>query len=518
VNEKSISLASGQSFLSISDSLINATVIKGEIHLDIESNALWTANVLQDWIIVHEENKTGSGTLKILWDDNDGTESRSAEIVITTGDIVKIVKVNQSHPSKVISVRGIAGDILSLGKSQVEIQFNGHVDIKIITSLYWNCLGEISSPSYNTTRDLATFNFACGGLGASYPFHIEWEDQFGNKFIGDFQVDFFERTLEIEGMIVSRYNVPNQDTQWLLTKSPGKLYHIDLNSLTILKEFPWVHDNIFGDVLTQSPYDQMLYIANGHAIDIVNPQTGKRNRRVTLPPVERQPHSNYYVRDMGFNKKGMGILSVYQTGSSGKSWFIMDTANGDRIYTHPINGWDADQYYDISHLKTSHDQSSIFLYATGIEERGLVKADDTMNTFTMIQSFSYIRSLLGAIYYSRASDKILFTHSEIDVLEGNHLFELGYLGFGHFVADFAYQSNFTSHVYIAESDGRSLLLLDYKNGQILKRFPISGGIWNRLTATLNGEFLLAESNDSGYDPVNETFFTKIFQYSTALFK
>jgi len=511
--QQDYTLEKGQSKLSVSAASVNATVVKGDFELQVLSNSDWTIETEADWITLSEQKGTDNKDVKITWEENRDPEERRADIILSAGELTIIIKVQQSFPSKLLQVVGKVGDILSTEKTRVDLLFNGAVSIKSITPLYRNCMGEPIVPTYQSANHRVSFIYSCGRLAGTYPFTLEWEDPHGNLFRDNFEVKFFDKNLEIKGMVMGRFLVPNEDKLWLTTAQPSKSYQIDIKTLEVLNEFA-IGTSVFAPVITQNPYNQKLYISNNEYIDIYDPQTGKRISRVKLPPVENQAFMHHYVVEMAFNNAGMGILRVFYSGSSGSDWFIIDSTDNHRIYHHGRNGWNERQYHEVRFIKTSFNQKNIMIYGTGVDERGLIQTDEKIDAlYTRYSMFESGTDAIG-IHYSRTKERILLKHGGMDILDNGQLFQVPYMGFTPYVVEFALRED---QVYAFDGDTWALHVIDYKNNNILKTFVTGEGLWSNIISTLDGEFLITETDNYGHNPNDESLTTKFFLFNTSDF-
>ncbi|HSJ66504.1 MAG TPA: carboxypeptidase regulatory-like domain-containing protein [Anditalea sp.] len=511
VSEKNFGMKIGEAILEVSDTLIMASTIKSEFELSINSNTSWTAKSSEPWVKLNAEEGIGEKTIKVVWDNNPGDNSREAVIHISAGGIIKEVRVLQTVPLKIISMQGRAGELVSQNKSTIELLFNGHVTIKRITQIFSGCQGELSAPVYNGSKDGLTFTYSCGRMGGKYPFLIEYEDQFGNFYTENIEVDFYDKILEIRGMVVGRFNIPNEDTQWVLTRSPARVYKLDLKSLSIIKEFNIEERFSRGPYITLNPYNNLLYISNGVSIDIINPNTGSLLSTIALPPVPFREYENYFVHEMGFNDKGMGLLKVYETNSSGNTWFVIDTANGNKIFTSEQYGWNDNQFHNISSIRASHDQKTLFMYGDGSGNRGVVQTNQSLNNFDMKYEFN--ANSFPRIDYSKNDDRKVLVGHDVRVFDENQAYVFDYLGFSVFASDFCYSCGQNSYLYLAATENYKFLIMDYKTKVKLKEFNVGTG-WVQITSTFEGNHLVVESNNYGYNHDAETFSTKFYHIST----
>lgn len=513
VSEKNFELKIGESILMVSDTLIMASTVKSESELSINSNTSWTAKSNEPWVKLNTEAGLGNKVIKVVWDKIPSDESREAIIHISAGSITKSVRVSQNAPLKLISIKGTAGEIISQKKSSIDLAFNGPVNIKQITAIFKGCMGELSAPVYNAAKDGLTFIYSCGRMGGKYPFLVEYEDQFGNFYTENIEVDFYDKILEVNGRVVSRFNVPNEDAQWVLTRYPGRVYKLDLKTLSVIKEFHVEERLNYTPYITLNPYNNLLYISNGFSIDIINPNTGNLLSTISLPHVPFREHENYYVVEMAFNDKGMGLLKAYETGSSGNTWFVMNTANNNSIYTHEQYGWDENQYRNISSIRASHDQKTIFMYADGNSQGGLVQADPQVGNLNL--NFQFIGYSWPRIDYSRNDDRKLLVGLDVSVLDGNQQYVLDYIGYSGFVSDFCYSNN--SLVFIAETEEYKFSVRNYKTNVKLKEYSVASG-WKQITSTYDNTHLVVQANNYGYNSDAETFTTKFYHITTEGFQ
>lgn len=514
ISEKDFSLSIGEPILVLSDTLIMASTIKSEVQLGINSNTSWTAKSMAPWIKLNKEEGTGDNVIKVIWENNTSDNAREGIIIISAGSVTKAVKVAQTVPLKIIKIKGIAGESISKTKSAIELLFNGQVTISKITPISGFCIGELSAPTYNVAKDGLTFTYACGSLGGKYPFFIEYKDQFNNTYTENIEVEFYDKMLEIRGMVVSRFNSPNEDVQWLLTKSPARIYKMDLHTFAILDEFAIEERFSRSPYITINPFNNLLYISNGVSIDIIDPNTGKLVSNIALPAVPYREYENFYVVEMAFNKKGMGLIKSYQTGSSGSTWFVINTAEGNTIAYHHQYGWEDEQYNKISSIKTSHDQKTIYMYGERGLKRGILQSDESVNNLNMIVE-SYV-ALFNRISYSNNDERKLIIGDEVIVIDGDQFYELGRIGHYIFTSDFYYNSEQKPYLFFAETEERRFNIMDYKKKDKLKEYMLGAG-WSQITSTRDGKYLFVETNNYGYNRDTDTFFTKLFHFSTARF-
>jgi len=118
------------------------------------------------------------------------------------------------------------------------------------------------------------------------------------------------------------------------------------------------------------------------------------------------------------------------------------------------------------------------------------------------------------IHYSRTDERILVKHGGMDILDGGQLFQMPYIVFTPYVVEFASSEG---RLYALDGDTWALHVVDHKNNNILKTFVTGGGRWTNIISTLDGEFLITETDDYGYNPNDESATTKFFLFDAMYF-
>jgi hypothetical protein len=511
VNERDISLKLGEARLEVSTELIRATVVSGNSTLGITSNTSWTITNTSPWISLSPTESKGNQTVTINWDAQEGETEREAIIEIKAGNISKAVKIQQPLPAKIVEINPFFGNTLKEKSQGFELVFSGPVTIEEIRNLYFYCQPPNIPFQYNDQKNRVTFTYTCGRIGGEYPFLVVFKDEFGNSYNQNIDVGFFDQELNFEGYIQSGHTMSGEDRQWILTKEPNKIYLIDLQKLEILKSFNL--GNFRLRYLSHNPFNNQLYIATEDGkLLVVNPDNGNVINTIDLPEVPFQESENYYVNSMVFNLRGFAFIEVYQTGSSGQSWFIMDSANGHKIYRHPDYGWDSGQFYHALYPKVSVDQKNIYFYGPSSDIRRVVKMDEQAENWTTITEITDRASTENMIK-SRKDDKLILDHNgDIQILEGEEEINLGVIGYSLMIFDFCYTCPNPKTILLVDRRDQIFGFYDYAGRETTKRYLAGGGgQWMNILNTLDGKHLIVETDDYGYDPQTGHFTAKMLR-------
>lgn len=498
VNEKDITLKLGEALLDLSIDRIHASVVAGKTELEIKSNTGWNISSNANWVNTNTDSGQGNQTIIVNWNAHSGENAREAIIEVKAGNLVKTIKVFQSKALNILEVNAIFGNLVKEKAPGFELVFSGPVTLTGITNLTFLCQ-PLSIPfEYNTTKDRITFTYTCGRIGGTYPFLIEYTDALNNQYAVNIDVEYFDESLRFDGYIQSRHTLSGEDKQWVLTRDPDRLYLLDLQKLEILKTFHLGSINPWN--LSLNPYNNQLYVATRNAeLLVYNSNNGNLFQRIELPGVPFQEFNKFFVNDMVFNQKGIAVMEVYQTGSSGISWFIMDSADGHQIQEHPDMGWDNGQLTNILFPTTSTDQKYIYFYGQGIEDRGVFKMDEKAEKWSNLME-TWDLSLVSNMIKSRKEEKFILDHGDIQVLDNGQRFDLGYRGYNHTGSDFCYGCSQSKTILLVGNE-KVLDFLDYGSGELYKHFQLGGnGNWIHLLQTLDGKHMVVTTDNYNHDP------------------
>lgn len=105
----------------------------GSANVDIQSNTKWTMTTTESWLSLSQRQGSGNATVEIsVTEDNPEPVSRSAEITVTAGDLIKTIRATQK-----------AGLSLSVSPSdpQLSADKGATVNFEITTNSAWTITG-----------------------------------------------------------------------------------------------------------------------------------------------------------------------------------------------------------------------------------------------------------------------------------------------------------------------------------------------------------------------------------------
>ncbi|WPR77671.1 carboxypeptidase regulatory-like domain-containing protein [Algoriphagus sp. NG3] len=515
VNEADFSLEVGEEILMVPDSLINAGVKSGVFELRVLSNTSWTISSDSEWASLSSSGGNGDSKLLVTWTENMADSTKTAILTLKSGKIQQSIKVIQASAIKIIDTKGIGGNQLASDPhSKVTITFSRPISlVQRIDPLFRNCQGASFSPILNSDRTELTFTYSCGRLGIKYPFTIEFLDDENNSHIENFDVEFYDKKLAIDGMVSSTYAAPNEDKLWITTTAPAKVYKIDMNKFEIEKEFKYTELGPYEHTVTLNPYNNLLYISNRGKLDVYNPETGQLVKSISLPKPEYDLYSDHYVFSMAFNKKGLGILSLRHTGSSGEKWVKIDSSKDHLISIPAEYGYEEGQFHQAFSVSTSNDQKKLRFVVPDGNNRGFYESNEALTEFTEALSFVGEAGFNSAVY-SKADDRTILDLQDFSVIDGDNFYRLGYLGYSNIAFEFLYNTT-KPLIYCAAIERGAFFIYDYKQKEITQQY--SSGDWRYTGGTLDGKHLIVRPHDMEYNESTDTFESNLLLFLTDAF-
>lgn len=515
VNEADFSLDLGEEVLAVSDSVIKAGVQYGKYELLVQSNTSWTIISDSDWVSLSNSNGIGDGKIDLSVKENTGDSIQTAILTLSTGKITKSIKVVQASSLKITRTKGVGGNQLASDpNSKVIISFNRPISSVVrIDPLFRNCEGAPFSPTFNEDHTELSFTYSCGRLGSSYAFTIELIDTENNSHIENIEVAFYDKKLTINGLITDRFSIQDEDTEWIVTTAPARVYKFNMSAFEIEKEFALDASVSFEHQITLNPYNNLLYIASMGKLEIYDPESGKLIKNISLPAVENDSYSIHYVFSMAFNKSGMGILALRQTGSSGEKWVKIDSANDHLISIPEEYGFDEGQFHRVYSITASHDQKRLRFVVPDESNRGFYESNEKVNIFTQLASFIGEGGFINA-NYSKSDDRAIFDLQNVQILDGSDIYKPGHLGYSNYTFDFLYNTD-KPLIYCAPIERYVFFIYDYKKSEITQEFMT--GNWHYVGGTIDGNYLIVQSGDMDYDDSTGSYGSILLQFEAANF-
>lgn len=515
VNEADFSLELGEEILAVSDSVIKAGVQYGKYELKVQSNTSWTIISDSDWVTLSSNSGKGDGQIDLSVKENMGESTQTAILTLSTGKISKSIKVVQASSLKIIQTKGVGGNQLASDpNSKVVISFNRPISSVVrIEPLFRNCQGAPFSPTFNEDHTELSFTYSCGRLGSNYAFTLELIDTENNTHIENIEAAFYDKKLAIDGLITNRFSVQDKDIEWIVTTAPARVYKFNMLAFEIEKEFALDATVSFEHQITINPYNNLLYIASMGKLEIYDPESGKLVKTVGLLEVENDPYSIYYVYSMAFNKSGMGILALRQTGSSGERWVKIDSANDHLISVPEQYGFEEGQFHRVYSITASHDQKKLRFVVPDESVRGFYESNEKGNTFTQLASFIGEGGFISA-NYSKSDDRAIFDVQNVHILDGSDIYKPGHLGYSNYTFDFLYNTD-KPLIYCAPIENYVFFIYDYKKSEVTQKFMT--GNWHYVTGTNDGNHLIVLSGDMDYNDSTGNYASVLLQFEAANF-
>ncbi|OPX34296.1 MAG: hypothetical protein B1H11_11125 [Desulfobacteraceae bacterium 4484_190.1] len=458
-----LKLASGNSYLEISDSLLKMTSSDNTIDVQVSSNAAWTVKESSDWITVSSESGQGNSEVSVKILENSGDTVRVDTVIFSCGEITRLLVINQDFPIRLLRWEGVIGDRKTDMPDSAYLLFNKPVTVMKVVSDNSYCNKEIDFQQVNDRKGVAV-SFTCAVLGGEYPLNILVYDVRGQRFQKQIWIHFYDDRLDVEGTINCYHILDDKNMAWISTYSPNRLIKISLDDFQILKTIELESSPTYFVV---NPYNDLLYVLLGdNKIHVYNQYTGSNVKNIVFKP-EADDHPQYptiYPYNIGFTKSGYGIVLLCEDGASGVDWKVIDSAKGDTTYRHKDRGNGPGEYSSFKRVYLNYDHSKLLL----TEKYGsctIVILDGTTHEFEDLVPSSLTRGVF--ITPNRKNSKIyagqLYDQFIID-MDGT-LSGITYIDnrFGG-SADFSYREGEKDIIYFC--DQYYFRLIDYGNYDI----------------------------------------------------
>lgn len=515
VNEKDFTLQLGNVLLTVANATLRVGVHAGTSNITVTSNTHWRASTDNEWIRLETADGRGNQTISFAYEANPSPEIRTARITITAGNVIRTVTVTQDKPVKIIEIIPVFGETISQRDPKFELVFSGPVSIIEIRPFINWCLQNFTPFTTNATRDKVSYTYTCARAGGMYPFIISYKDDQENVYSENVEINFFDKSLSFDGLVVSKAMIPNEDKVWMVTRDPARAHLVDLkemkliSTITLPTRIPWS--------VAINPFNQRLYIGTQEGTILVYHQSsGNLSETITLPPVPFQPHDNYYVHDMAFTTAGKAMLELYQVASSGITWFVMDSKQNHAISDHAEKGWDAGQIYEILFPRTVASDKNLYFYGIGVDDRGLMKMDEQLTRFSTIAT-GINDPMVRSMFADRTSERFVLFNGTTHIVDKGQRIDLGFIGMSRFNADFCRSCSSSTIALFAGIENSHLEFYNYGQKQAVKRFPTGGGSWQQFYHSLDGKQVVFESGNYDFEQSSETFRGKLIQIDMKYF-
>lgn len=503
-------LMAGETFLNISDTIINLNAKSGSFNIKILSNSNWIIQNASSWISNTVNNGGGNDTVSFNYNVNLEMSRRSDTIHFISGSLNKSLIINQGPPIKIKKCSGILGNNVTGRKDSVYILFNKPIIVEKLESNWIYCISEMNYRFTDNNCGIK-FSFSCAKLGGKYPFSISLKDNENNSYNEEFEVTFYNSKLDIEGFITDILLINNDKEALISTFSPSRIikYSIELDKFLQSYDLSSIISPI---KLSFNPFNSKIYIMGSDPnatyrhttvdrpdVFTLDIQTNEISKAFTVTSNDFYPINIPY--NIGFTKSGIGIMLLKSNETSGCEWKLIDCSNNDSIYYYPgYNGWSDENNFNNVHM--NFDNTKLYLTKPyGSCNYGVF--DGYTHQLSILRPSSITRGY--AITADRKTERFyarqLYDQFIID-LNGN-MSQISYLDSRHAgSADFNYQENEDNLIYICEAQSfdyppspASFYIMNYSNGSIIMLCDIIDG-FERFVTTIDGIYAIAFRQNS----------------------
>lgn len=485
-------------FLLLSDTTLYLNSFAGNETIEVESNLNWVIESYPDWLSLSTLEGIGNASIEVSFYENQNIESKTGNIVFTTGGMAQTVEVIQYPKLKMLSYKGINGNDEKEYPDSVYVLFNRPINVESIEA--WDSYVAPINFTYTDNQYGFRFDFLGAEMGDKYPFTISVSDNEGGLFQEEIQVPYFYKKMEFEDQI-SDYLFLNDDKEILIAFfSPSKLIHYSIESETILNTID-LSAYLAPVKLSFNPYNSFVYLMGSYPNGVMDnppidrPDVYKMNIETyevelafTIEPVE-DDHPDYpkiYPLDIGFSELGYGTVLLQSLVLSGNTLRIIDSSNGDSLYVYPDDKW---ENLDFENCHMNYDYTKVYLFQEG--DRASYGVFDAQS-----QQIDYLtQEPNNNSYYitpNRRIENFYVCHygsQYVLDLNNQHTIKMyldaASVGRNQGSADFCYKSDYYN--FILHSDVSNLYFVDYLTGEI-KRKCNTVRPFEKLKSTIDGKY------------------------------
>jgi hypothetical protein len=498
-----ITLVTGKTQLSISDSIKTISPAGGIFNIKVTSNSTWTVEKKGTWISSSKMSGQGNSSLDIEVKSHAGNDDRSDTLFVVAGEVKRTLVINQSSQIELLSFEGRMGNDETGVKDSVHLQFNKPVKELSIQSLNQGCL---TSMNYSIDKkNGATFSYSCANLGGDYPFVVTATDEKGNKTIKSIMVKFFKYRSTITGYITDYIFLNDEKEVLIATFLPATLIRYSIEKGEILETID-LSKTIVPVKLSYSPYDNKVYfmgtsvtktgINDAHPTEsdvyTFNPKTSAIAKAISIPsdPADG-PYQVNVPYNIAFTKSGHGMILLKSNQSSAIRWKLIDATKQNQITSYPQSLADS-EYFD--NLQLNYDQTKILITQTYTGSCNYGVYDGYTQKVKILRPSSVTRSVF--ITPSKKSNKVYFGQlydQFIMDLDGK-ISKLSYLDNRRDgSADFSYRSGEEDYIYFCTN--KYLQVLDYSRAVTIATLSMTPET-RKFAATVDGKLAVAFSRNS----------------------
>lgn len=508
-------LASGKGYLLVSDSTFLKQFTPQEWNISILSNSNWIVENSSAWIKVDKTEGKGNGELKFNLVSNDTPEKRSGKVSIVSGDIKREINIEQIPKAMIVKANPVLGFMAeNVNPDSVRLEFNTPVKIKSIQHKFLFCLPNFPFQFfYKKDNREVTFEYSCGDPGQSYGFTIQFEDFHGNSYVENFEVDFFDKKLVLDGYFHRKAFDKDGNTLWIQTVSKNLLYKISLNDFSIIKKFDLPY-NPGGFSINNATNEIYVYYSNKSYIDVFDKEnfSFRRKIQINVNPTDHPEHPVIYPQNLEFSSSGKGILSVSAISSSAERWYMIDSKKNDEITIHPQYGI-YPNLTAVDFIYPNYDYSKLYVISPNYFYSFAVY-DPVADIFTIEKSKYPFRPV--RLIPNRTNNTAIFlqnfVQSIVNPITGFETMKFDIQAINDNSSDFTYnpQKPLSTYYYLL----KYLMIFDYSKGEFREMFMRFNDI-SELVSSKNGDALFLFKKIGSLTPGTDHYSVEIYRVPTS---
>lgn len=512
-----VNLASGKSYLTLSDSSFFKQFTAQEWSVAIQSNSTWIVENSSSWIKIDRNEGNGNGDLKINLESNETQDQRSGKVSILSGDLKREIVIEQIPKATLLKVHPLLGYIADqINPDSIRMEFNVPVKIISIDHKFQFCLPNFPFQFfYKEDNKQVTFEYSCGDPGQSYGFTIRFEDFHGNNYVENFDIDFYDGKLTLEGLLHRKTFDKDGNSLWILTYSKDLLYKISLSDFSIIKRFeiPYIPQGFAVNYATSEIY---VYYLNESFIDVFDKEDFQFKRKIQIESNlgDHPDHPVVYPYNLEFSSSGKGILSLQSNSSSAVRWYMIDSKKNDEITTHPQYGNDPN-FIAVDFILHNFDHTKLYILSPS-NYNSFAVYDQYSDRFSLIRSNYPFRPI--RLIPNRNNNNSIFlqnyVQSIIDPISGFESIKYDIQALNDNSTDFTYnpQKPLSTYYYLL----KYLMFFDYSTGDFREMFMRFNDI-SEIVSSKDGEALFLFKKIGNPLPGTDHYGVEIYRVPSSYF-
>ncbi len=513
-----VSLLSGKNYLTVSDSSFLKQFTPQEWSISIQSNSSWIVENNTPWIKVDKSEGKGNAELKFNLQANDTPDKRIGKVALVSGEVKKEILIEQIPKAiilKVLPVLGFMGE-QTLNPDSVRLEFNTPVKITSIQHKFLICYPNFPFQFfYKNENKQVTFEYSCGDPGQSYGFTINFEDYHGNSYVENFEVDYFDKKILLEGVLHRKTFDKDGNSLWIQTLGKDLLYRISLNDFSIKSKLELPHAPQ-GFAINNATNEIYVYYLEKSFIDVFDKSNFSLKRKIQMTPI-LPDHPEYpviYPYNLEFLNSGKGVISLGAKGSSALRWYVIDSKKDDEITVHPQYGENFTLTV-VDYIHHNFDHSKLYLLSPG-QLTSYAVYDQETDRITIYRSDYIFRPI--RIIPNRNDNSFIFlqnfVQSIINPISGFETRKFDIQSINDNSSDFTYdpEKPLSTYYYLL----KYLMFFDYSKGEFREMYMRFNDI-SEIVSSKDGKNLFLIRKNGNLYPGTNHYSTEIFRVPTSYF-